>query len=665
MQAVKLSLASPPRAEDEVSIKFMLADLARSGLVPEDLDAYPISSNRYDGVGSYVIPYPSLTMWRTRIDRAVNKYIQPKNVVDVWWPPQRDPSKHKDKVLFIIEGEKKAARFFKRWPESNVLGIGGAWNGTERMEDGSRRLLPTIQKCLEPEMRVMVIYDGDITTNVNIQMAATSMGHLINKHACSFELFRPPEGKGVDDWLEQNVNAKFTDLIPIDIGDLEQSRKQLYARLGCVMNDGKLVLNELNAKKIIFDYFANDVYKDKRLGIIKGGELTDIEKLEHDCIEYMQGTINYHYKVPQIRQGMAMALTQNRDLVQELILGIEWDGVPRLDTWGSKHFESSFPAYANEWGRILMTSMGFRILRPGTKCDHVCILIGAQGIGKSTFFEDLATFDGHMFYYAITDMGASSGDSNRTQGQMFSRSVIVDLAEGVIFETRKAAMDRAKQVLTQTHDEYRVAYSRAPTIDPRGFIFVGTTNRKDQLGDQTGSRRFLNLLTTRITKLPYREKLQILAEVREREAEIRDTEWYKLAVKSSDVPEELRTGHAHITDVQELVNTQFQRHNEHGEMLEALAEAHDMAHLKGEPDVMYITAGYLAARMGEDSVAAKMYSARALSALSSSPTFPYSIEAQRKRLPQLEMTEGQRFGYTQGIMNNQLMLNGYIVRRKK
>lgn len=664
MQPAKLSLVSPPRVEDDISIEFMIADLERSGLEPEDLNAYPISSNKYDGVGSYVIPYPSQTMWRTRIDRAVNKYIQPKNVVDVWWPPQRDPSKDKTGVLFIIEGEKKAARFFKQWPDTNVVGIGGAWNGTEKMGDGSRRLLPAVQRCLEPEMRVVMIYDGDITSNVNIQMAATSMMHLINTHACSFELFRPPEGKGVDDWLEQTKDAKLLELVHVNLGDLEEARKQLYTRLGCVMNDGKLVLNELNAKKLLFEYFGNIVYRDKRLGIIKDGDICDIEKLEHDCIEYMQGTINYHYKVPQIRQGISMALTTNKDLIQELVQSVEWDGLPRLDTWGSEHLESGFPAYADEWGRILMTSMGFRILRPGTKCDHVCILIGAQGIGKSTFFEDLATFDGHIFYYAITDMGANSGDSNRTQGQMFSRSVIVDLAEGVIFETRKSAMDRAKQVLTQTHDEYRIAYSRAPTIDPRGFIFVGTTNRRDQLGDQTGSRRFLNLLVTKIKKMTYHEKLQILAEVREREAEIRDTEWYRLHVAPKDVPEYLRSEHEHITDVQELVNTQFQRHNEHGEMLEALAEARDLAYLKTDEDIMYVTAGYLAARMGEESVSAKMFCARALSALSSSPTFPYVLEVQRKRLPQLIMTEGQRFGYTQGITNNQMMINGYTVRKK-
>jgi len=665
MQAVKLSLVSPPRVEDDISIEFMVTDLERSGLTPEDIGAYPISSSRYDGVGSYIIPYPSNTMWRTRIDRAVNKYIQPKNVVDVWWPHQRDPSKNKDKVLFIIEGEKKAARFYKQWPDSNVLGIGGAWNGTERMDDGSRRLLPNIQRCLEPEMRVIVIYDGDIETNVHIQMAAASMGHLLSKHACSLELFRPPAGKGVDDWLEQNVNAKFTDLIPIDIGDLEQSRKQLYTRLGCTLNDGKLVLNELNAKRLIFDYFNGAVYRDKRLGVIKDGEVIDLEKLEHDCIEYMQGTVNYHYKVPQIRQGMAMAFTQHRDLVQELILNTTWDGYPRLDTWGSEYFQSDFPAYADEWGRILMTSMGLRILKPGTKCDHVCILIGAQGIGKSTFFEDLATFDGHAFYYAITDMGANSGDSNRTQGQMFSRSVIVDLAEGVIFETRKAAMDRAKQMLTQTHDEYRVAYAKVPTIDPRGFIFVGTTNRRDQLGDQTGSRRFLNMLTTKITRLPYQEKLQILAEVKEREAEIRESEWYKIVVDPADVPAYLKERNEHITDTQELVNTQFQRSNEYAEMLEALIEANDLASLKDDPEAKYITAGYLAVRMGDDGTSAKHMASRMLSALSASPSYPYLLENQRKRLPQLNITEGQRFGYTQGIMNNQQMLNGYIVRRKK
>ena len=663
----QLALAAPPYVEDPTSIKFMHEDLARSGLTPKDINAYPISNVRYDGVGCYVIPYNAPNMWRIRLDRAVNKYLQPKNIADVWWSPKRDPGspENKNGVLFIIEGEKKAAKFQKTWPDANVIGIGGAWNGSEKMEDGTRRLLPNIQRCLSPNMRVIVILDGDVTTNVNVQMAAASMRALINAHACSFELFRAPSGKGVDDWLVVAENPKFADLVPVNVDDLEESRKQLYARLGCQMDDGKLILNELNAKKILTDYFSGSTYKDKRLGIIKDGEIIDSERLEHDCIEYMQGTINYHYRVPQIRQGIVMALTTQRDLVQELVLNQTWDGTERINTWGSKHFESDFPAYADEWGRILITSMALRILKPGTKADNVCILIGGQGIGKTTFFEELSTFDSHQFYYAVTDLGNNAGDTNRTQGQMFSRSIIVDLAEGVIFETRKAAMDRAKQMLTQTHDEYRVAYSRSPTVEPRGFIFVGTTNRKDQLGDQTGSRRFLNLFVTKITKLSYHDKLQMLAEVVAKEHEIRSSEWYKVKVDVAQAPENLRKSREHIDNVQELVNAQFHRHDMYGEMLEALIEAKDLAKLTTEPEKFYVTAGYLAVRSGENSMQAKALAARALSALSSSPTFPYKLENLRKRLPQLLMTEGQRFGYTNGIENAQQMINGYIVTKKE
>jgi hypothetical protein len=660
----QLSLIAPSPSQDELSVKFMHEDLARSGLTPEDVQAYPISSVRYDGAGAYVLPYRSPLMYRIRIDRATNKYIQPKGIRDIWWPHQRDPRTNKDDVLFIIEGEKKAARFHKRWPNTSVVGIGGAWNGLEQLADGTRRLLSNLQQCLAPEMRVIAIFDGDIVSKPNIQMAATALKHAIKAFSCELEVFRVPEGKGVDDWLEADTAATLTDLIGIPFEQLEESKKQLYKTLGCSLNEDKLILNEINASKILKYYFDGRVYTDKRLGIIKDGELSDPQDLEFSCIAYMQDEISSYYKHHQIRTGMQMALSVRRDLVQEKIQALEWDGTERLAHWGSQYLESAFPAFADDWGRILMTSMGLRILRPGTKCDFACILIGPQGIGKSSFFEDLSKFDGHQFYYAVTDVSGNAGDSNRTQGQMFTKSVVVDLAEGVIFETKKATMDRVKQMLTQTHDEYRVAYSKVPTIEPRGYVFVGTTNRTDQLGDQTGSRRFLNLEVSRITRLPYAEKLQILAEVRHKEAEIRASEWYKLQVTLDQAPQQLRDEHRHITNVQELINAQYHRADTISELLVNLLEAADTAKLR-DTDELYITAGYLAARLGEDSSRDKNMCARMLSAAASSPTFPFKLVNQRKRLPQLIMTEGQRYSYTQGINNDQLMINGYIATKKE
>jgi hypothetical protein len=663
MAVPQLALVAPSYADDDISIEFMIKRLELSGLVPEDVDAYPISSLRYDGVGSFCIPYRTEYMWRTRHDRAINKYLQPKNIRDIWWSPHQDPLKDKQDILFIIEGELKAARFVKRWPDINAVAIGGAWNGLERNVDGTRRLLTNLQLCLKPKMRVIIIYDGDIQTKPNIQMAASAMRHALQQHSCELELFCPPSGKGVDDWLQECPDAELTDLTPISFSQIEESRKQLYVSLGCSLNEDKLILNELNAKKILEHYFGGRIYRDKRLGVIKDGEVANISDLENACIEYMQGEINHFYKVPQVRTGLGMSLTQSRDLIQELVLGIEWDGVPRLETWGSEYLKSGFPKFANEWGRILMTGLALRILKPGTKVDHACILIGSQGIGKSTFFEELSRFDGIEFYYAVTDLSGTAGDANRTQGHMFTRSLIVDLAEGVIFETKKISMDRVKQMLTQTHDEYRVAYAKSPTIEPRGFIFVGTTNRTDQLGDQTGSRRYLNLEVDRIVRLPYAEKLQILAEVTNRESEIRASNWYDLRLDISDAPEELRAEYSHITNMQELINAQYHRSDVRADMVFNLIEAGDLAKLKDDGRY-YITAGYLAAKLGEDSTQSKALCARTLSALGTSPTFPYKLTQLRKRLTQLDVTSSQMFAYTQGVANSQLMLNGLIVEDK-
>jgi Virulence-associated protein E/Domain of unknown function (DUF3854) len=658
-----LALVAPPCVEDPVSVKFMNERLKLSGLTPEDVGAYPISSIRYDGVGSFCIPYPSNTMWRTRHDRAVNKYLQPKQIRDVWWPPQKDPREDKQDVLYIVEGELKAARFFKQWPTLNVVGIGGAWNGIEQLPDFTRRLLPNLLSCLAPHMIVRVVYDGDIETKPNIQMAATAMRHALNAAACRMELFRPPNGKGVDDWLEQTENPSIASLVAIDFGGLEESRKQLYRVLQCQFNEDKLILNELNASKILAHFMSGTIYEDKRLGLIKDGQITTYDEVENAAISYMQGEVNAYFKVPQISRGLKLAVSEKRDLLQEMIQKLEWDGVERLNTWGSKHLKSTFPAFADEWGRLLLTGMGLRILKPGTKADHVCILVGAQGIGKSTFFEDLSKFDGHQFYYALTDIAHGAGDANRTQGLMFARSVIVDLAEGVIFEHKKIAMDRFKQMLTQTHDEYRVVYSRSVCIEPRGFVFVGTTNRRDQLGDQTGSRRYLNLEVTEIARLPYNEKLQILAEVKHKEAEIRASNWYDLNITIEQVPEAIRQENSHISNAQELINAQYHRYDAREEFLVQLLDSGDVATLKDTKE-MYITAGYYAVRSGDSSFVNKGMCGRILSASSSSPTFPYRLTYHRKRIPQLVMTQAQSHGYTQDINNAQLMINGYIVTRK-
>ena len=102
--------------------------LAESGLVPEDLNAYPIAPIGMAKVPGFLIPYNDVNMYRIRYDRVIDKYIGPKGHVGVWWSPHEDLASFRLRpTLFIVEGELKAAAMQKRFPMLKVLGIGGCW----------------------------------------------------------------------------------------------------------------------------------------------------------------------------------------------------------------------------------------------------------------------------------------------------------------------------------------------------------------------------------------------------------------------------------------------------------------------------------------------------------------------------------------------------------
>jgi hypothetical protein len=516
-------------------------------------------------------------------------------------------------------------------------------------------------------MSVCAIFDGDINTKPGIQQAAMGLALALQATGIEdFKIFHPPMGKGVDDWLTEDADAYITDLVELELTDMEMSRKQLFATLQLSMNEkGTPIINEMNLSRLIRHRFEPMLINDKRLGIIFTGELADAESFEFAAMEYIQDQVLPHAPKAKIETACAVAIANlHRDLLQELVQGLKWDGVPRLDTWAARYLETDFPAYTNEWGRYLMTGLVLRILQPGTKVDVACILAGAQGIGKSTFFEDLARFDGHDFYHACTELVSGGTDSNRTQVIAFKRSCVVDLAEGVIFETKKTTMDRSKQLQTQQTDEYREVYSKVTKIEKRGFVFVGTTNRLDQLGDATGSRRFLPIYVTNIKKLDYHEKLQIMAEVVAKELAIRESDWYRIRIEMDQVPEAMRENKRHITDVQTLVNTQFARPDAIAEFIVSLLESEDCAKMKDSGE-LYITAGYIVARNGKaGDFGSKNTVSRVLSQLSSSPTSPYKFSNQRKRLTQLKGSPQMLDLYAEGINNTQLMINGFIVTKK-
>lgn len=153
--------------------------------------------------------------------------------------------------------------------------------------------------------------------------------------------------------------------------------------------------------------------------------------------------------------------------VKEYLGSLKWDGVPRLDTWLAKYLgcDQDDAAYVSAVGRKTLVAAVARVYEPGCKFDHVLVLEGRQGLGKSGVIKVLG---GEWF----ADFKMNVGDKDTVQ--MMQGKWIVEMAE--LHTARTADIDELKAFLTRTVDEARFAYGRLPGRYPRQGIFIGSFN---------------------------------------------------------------------------------------------------------------------------------------------------------------------------------------------
>ncbi len=175
-----------------------------------------------------------------------------------------------------------------------------------------------------------------------------------------------------------------------------------------------------------------------------------------------------------------VAKARLRNGVVEYLNSLVWDGVPRIDTLFVDYLGAEDNPTTRAATRKALLGCVYRAYAPGCKFDQMCVLIGPQGIGKSTILRKLA---GDAWF---TD------SIHSFEGPKVAEAIrgawIVEIGE--LHALRKAEVGQVRQILACCEDRVRFAYARDVSENPRHCIFFGTGNDREVVRDMCGERRF-------------------------------------------------------------------------------------------------------------------------------------------------------------------------------
>lgn len=194
--------------------------------------------------------------------------------------------------------------------------------------------------------------------------------------------------------------------------------------------------------------------------------------------------------------------------VKEYAESIKWDGKPRIDTWLSDYCGVTKTPYSMAVGRCTLIAAMARLYNPGCQHDHMLVLEGEQGSGKSSVVRILGGK-----WYADIQIDPHDKDTPINMADAW----ICEASEMQFMRNRDA--DALKSFLTKIADKLRKPYGRRTVSMPRKTIFIGTINPNSRgyLVDETGNRRFWPVTTYGIKlKELKRDRDQLWAEAKVR-----------------------------------------------------------------------------------------------------------------------------------------------------
>jgi hypothetical protein len=238
--------------------------------------------------------------------------------------------------------------------------------------------------------------------------------------------------------------------------------------------------------------------------------------LSDDAIQMIRKLIRHRFgfdpKTENTRDAcVQLCLEHQFDPVLDYLNALQWDGVPRLDTWLQRYMGAPDTELNRCIGRLVLIAAVRRARAPGTKFDQIIVFESAEGRGKSSAVEVLAGKEN----FSEQDILGLRG---REQQEAMTGIWLYEIAD--LSGMKKAEVDHVKSFASRKVDRARPAYGRFRVDQARRTVFFATTNDDEYLKSQTGNRRFWPIVIGVIDlDALRRDRDQLWAEAAAREAE--------------------------------------------------------------------------------------------------------------------------------------------------
>ena len=280
------------------------------------------------------------------------------------------------------------------------------------------------------------------------------------------------------------IESDQTTRIPAEEDDLPAFEREKSGKIKSIINN---LLAAVACPAVTGFDIATDTFRDEtmisRAGTRQWRKFTDADYVTLRSV-LERGANGFMPTGREMVRDVVLTVAEANkfDSAQLWLNGLVWDGVPRIDRFMVDLFSAEDSPVNQAIGAYTWTAMAGRVLQPGCQADMVPILVGLQGVGKSTAVKAMAPSP--EFFAEVSFAEKDDVLSRKMRGKL-----IAEIGELRGLHTKE--LEAIKAFVTRTHEHWIPKYREFETTFPRRLIFIGTTNKDQFLADDTGNRRWL------------------------------------------------------------------------------------------------------------------------------------------------------------------------------